>query len=195
MADRDNRAVPERSARRLSDDLGVIVWINGPFGVGKSTAATLLAEAWPEATVFDPEDLGFLLRRWHPPDAVVEDFQDLPTWRRLVRETAAGLLRDFGHPLIVPMTLLKAAYFDEIVGGLRREKVEVHHFCLVAGRDDVLRRTAKRGDPTEWAERKYEEYESVIPDKRFAEHLDAVALDAPALAATIAKALSLPSRA
>ena len=187
--------MPERSGWSLGDDLPVIVWINGPFGVGKSTVATLLAEAWPEATVFDPEYLGFLLRRRQPSDAVVGDFQELSVWRRLVRETAARLLRDFGHPLVVPITLLRPAYFDEIVGGLREEGVEVRHFCLVAGRDDVLRRTAQRGDPTEWAEQTYDEYESAIPDDRFADHLDAVALDAPPLAATIAEALHLPSRA
>jgi hypothetical protein len=73
----------------------MIVWINGPFGVGKSTMAELLVERWPQATVFDPEHLGFLLRARQPPDVVVGDFQDLSVWRRLVRETAAGLLRDF----------------------------------------------------------------------------------------------------
>jgi hypothetical protein len=171
----------------------VIVWINGPFGVGKSTVAALLNEAWPEATLFDPEYLGFLLRRWQPAGAVVRDFQDLSVWRRLVRETATGLVRNFGRPLVVPMTLLRPAYFDEIVGGIRAEGVAVHHFCLVAGRDDVLRRTAERGDPTEWAERKYDEYASSMGDERFAEHLDAVALDAAALAAKIVGAVGLPS--
>jgi hypothetical protein len=68
--------------------------------------AGLLAERWSRATVFDPEHLGYLLRAWQPADAEVSDFQDLSVWRRLVRETAAGLLRDFRRPLIVPMTLL-----------------------------------------------------------------------------------------
>jgi len=118
----------------------VIVWINGPFGVGKSTLAAALSARWPEATVFDPEHLGFLLRNWHPPGLVVDDFQDLSVWRRLVVETATGLLRDLGRPLIVPMTVLRPEYFDEIVGGLRGAGASVHHFCLVAGRDEVMRR-------------------------------------------------------
>lgn len=68
----------------------MIVWINGPFGVGKSTAACLLAGLWPGATLFEPEYLGSLLRHWYPPDTVVDDFQDLSVWRRLVKETAMG---------------------------------------------------------------------------------------------------------
>jgi hypothetical protein len=151
----------------------VIVWINGPFGVGKSTVASLLAERWSHATVFDPEYLGFLLRTWQPADAVVNDFQDLSVWRRLVVETASGLIRDFGRPLIVPMTLLNPSYFDEIVGTLDREGLAVKHFTLVAPRDEVLRRVAGRGDSGTWFPRKYDEYVPSLSDPRFAHFLDA----------------------
>ena len=153
----------------------MIVWINGPFGVGKSTVANLLAERWPSATVFDPEYLGFLLRTWHPPGAVVEDFQDLSVWRRMTIETAAGLLRDFGRPLVIPMTLLNPIYFEEIVGGLRTRGLEVRHFTLVAGREEVLSRVAGRGDSGEWFPRKYDQYLRSLTDNRFASFLDATA--------------------
>jgi AAA domain len=149
----------------------MIVWINGPFGVGKSTVAELLAERWPSATVFDPEYLGFLLRAWQPAEAVVADFQDLSVWRRLVRETAAGLLCDFHRPLIVPMTLLNHAYFDEIVGGLRAGGIEVRHFCLTASRDEVLARVDGRGDGGDWIPTKFDEYEPRLFDDRFAAHV------------------------
>ena len=68
----------------------MIVWINGPFGVGKSTTSGLLAAAWPQAIEFDPEVLGYVLRRWQPDGLQIDDFQDLSVWRCLVRETAAG---------------------------------------------------------------------------------------------------------
>jgi hypothetical protein len=170
----------------------VIVWINGPFGVGKSTVAATLSDRWPEATVFDPEYLGFMLRNWHPPGAAVDDFQDLSVWRRLVVETASGLLRDFRRPLIVPMTLLRREYFDEIVGTLRDQGVDVRHFCLVAGRDEVVRRVRQRGDTTEWIERKYDEYGTSLGDARFAAYLDAERLGADALADAIAASIGLP---
>ena len=151
----------------------MIVWINGPFGVGKSTVTALLAEQWPECTVFDPETLGFLLRLWQPAAVEVADFQDLSVWRRLVRETASGLLRDFGRSLLVPMTLLRPAYFDEIVGGLREEGIDVRHFCLLAGRDEVLARLAGRDDLDDsWAVAKFAEYEPWMRDGRFAIHVE-----------------------
>jgi hypothetical protein len=105
----------------------VIVWVNGPFGVGKSAVAALLAQRWPEAIVYDPEHLGFLLRQWTPSEIQVRDFQDLGVWRTLTRETATRLVADFHRPLIVPMTLLNPAYFEEIAGGLSRQGVSVHH--------------------------------------------------------------------
>ncbi|MEX1007668.1 MAG: hypothetical protein WD271_07450 [Acidimicrobiia bacterium] len=121
--------------------------------------------------MFDPEHLGFLLRAWQPADAEVADFQDLSVWRRLVRETAAGLLRDFHRPLIVPMTLLNPAYFDEIVGGLRADGIDVRHFCLTASRDEVLARVAGRGDGGEWFPTKLDEHEPHLFDDRFATHI------------------------
>jgi hypothetical protein len=170
----------------------MIVWINGPFGVGKSTVATLLSERWPEATVFDPEYIGFLLRNWHPPDAEVSDFQHLSTWRTLVRETAAGLMRDFGRPLIIPMTLLNPAYFEEIVGGLRRQDIDVRHFCLVASRHEVLTRVAGRGDTGDWYPTKYDEYAASLTDATFATLLDAESAPPAALVAEILEHCRVP---
>ncbi|HXY92121.1 MAG TPA: AAA family ATPase [Acidimicrobiia bacterium] len=169
----------------------MITWINGPFGVGKSTVADMLAAEWPGAIVFDPEYLGFVLRAWWPPDIEVDDYQHLSVWRRLVREAAAGLLRDFGRPLVVPMTLLNPAYFDEIVGGLRADGVEVRHFCLTATREEVLARVDARGDATEWFPRKYDEYAPHLFDPRFATH---VATSGRSPDAVLAEVLgSLPS--
>jgi hypothetical protein len=177
---------PARPVAAVSwDDPSVIVWINGPFGVGKSTVAELLARRRPGTIMFDPEHLGFLVRHWQPPDVPADDFQHLSVWRRLVKEAAGGLIRDFGRPLIVPMTLLNPDYFDEIVGGLRDDGVDVRHFCLTADRGEVLRRVGGRGDEIEWSARKYDEYAGAMADDRFATHLDAVALDAETITATI----------
>lgn len=166
-----------------------IIWINGPFGAGKTTLVTELAARWPQATVFDPEHLGYLLRAWQPPDVEVEDFQHLSVWRVLARETAAGLVRDFGRPLLVPMTLLRPTYFDEIVGGLRAAGVPVHHFCLVTDKRTVVARAAERGDTGDWFPTKYDEYASSLQDRRFATFLDAGALGPPELADAVVAAV------
>ena len=122
----------------------------------------------------------------------MDDFQDLSVWRRLVVETATGLLRDLGRPLIVPMTVLRPEYFDEIVGGLRGAGASVHHFCLVAGRDEVMRRARARGGATEWIERKNDQYAPVLGHDRYAVHLDASSQDGDALAAVVAASIGLP---
>jgi hypothetical protein len=43
------------------------------------------------------------------------------------------------------MTLVDAGYFADIVGGLRDDGHEVHHFALLAERATVLRRLNRRG--------------------------------------------------
>lgn len=147
----------------------MIAWINGPFGVGKSTVAERLAREWPGATLFDPELLGYLLRTWTPPDVVVDDFQDLPVWRALVRTTARGLLEDLGRPLVVPMTLLHPPYHDEVVGGLVQDGIDVRHVCLTARRGTVLARArARDGAVNPFIGARFDSHERSLRDPRFA---------------------------
>ena len=117
-----------------------VVWINGPFGVGKSTVAEALVGGWPDAILYDPELIGPLVRGLLPPPLNEGDYQDIPLWRRLVQITAIELMSLYQRPLVVPMTLVVPAYFEEIVGGLRREGVQVDHFTLVARDETILAR-------------------------------------------------------
>jgi hypothetical protein len=47
-------------------------------------------------------------------------------------------------PVIVPMTVVEPAYFEETVGRLRGRGHEVAHFALLAERETVLRRLRER---------------------------------------------------
>ncbi|MGW4898292.1 NUDIX domain-containing protein [Kitasatospora sp. NPDC004240] len=131
----------------------MIVWINGTFGAGKTSAGQELVELLPGSTLFDPELVGFGLRRILPADrlATVSDFQDLPAWRRLVPEMAAALLGEVPGPLVVPMTLLREDYRDEIFGSLASHGIVVHHLVLDPGETILRERIAQRdecpGDP------------------------------------------------
>jgi hypothetical protein len=113
----------------------MIAWINGAFGAGKTTAAAHLLEAvhdapdMPEARLFDPEYVGYLLRKFVP--VPTGDFQDLRLWRALTVQTLSGLDREYPGIWIVPMTLVNRAYRAEIHDGLRHLGHIVHHAVLV----------------------------------------------------------------
>jgi len=108
----------------------VLLWLNGPFGVGKTTTSTLLRHARPDVRVFDPELVGYLLRRLIPEP--VDDFQDWPAWRVLVAETAAVLWKHYGALVVAPMSLLREDYATEIFTRLRRRGVPQLHVVLHA---------------------------------------------------------------
>jgi hypothetical protein len=106
----------------------VIIWINGAFGAGKTTLAEELHRRLPDAVFYDPEYVGYILRRWVP--VPTGDFQDLPSWRELVIATALSLRRHHAETLIVPMTLISGAYLSEILGGLAAAGEETLHVFL-----------------------------------------------------------------
>ena len=60
-----------------------VIWLNGAFGVGKTTVARKLASLLPDAMTLDPEDIGGMLRKVIPVVRQTGDFQDLRIWRRL----------------------------------------------------------------------------------------------------------------
>ncbi|MEV6836279.1 NUDIX domain-containing protein [Streptomyces sp. NPDC051133] len=126
-----------------------VVWINGAFGAGKTTAARELIELIPNSTLFDPEVIGGALTHLVPPKRLAEvgDFQDLPIWRRLVVDTAAAMLAELGGTLVVPMTLLRQEYRDEIFGGLAARRIPVHHLLLAPAETILRERIAGREVP------------------------------------------------
>ncbi|MEU1852170.1 NUDIX domain-containing protein [Streptomyces sp. NPDC019990] len=126
-----------------------VVWINGAFGAGKTTTARELIELIPNSTLFDPEVIGGALAHLLPAKhlAAVGDFQDLPIWRRLVIDTAAALLAELGGTLVVPMTLLRQEYRDEIFGGLAARRIPVSHILLAPAETILRERIAGREVP------------------------------------------------
>ncbi|GLX16721.1 MULTISPECIES: NUDIX hydrolase [Streptomyces] len=127
----------------------MIVWINGAFGAGKTSTARELAGLLPDSSVYDPELVGDALRRLLPPKrlAEVDDYQDLPIWRRLVVDTAAAMLAELGGVLVVPMTLLRQEYRDEIFGGLAARRIPVRHVVLTPEETILRERIATRQEP------------------------------------------------
>lgn len=122
----------------------MLIWINGAFGAGKTTAAYELHRRLPEAYVYDPENIGYFLRKNTPPQCHTPDFQDMPQWRLFNYETLKLIAETCPAPVIVPMTLVNPAYYEEIIGRLRAEGVDVRHFVLYASRETILKRLSVR---------------------------------------------------
>jgi hypothetical protein len=122
----------------------MIVWLNGPFGVGKTTVARRIVAQRAGAWLFDPEQLGFLLRRTWPRSGATDDFQDLPAWRELTVAALAAAAREGPQPVVVPMSVSSRAYLDEILGGLHSRHLDVRHFTLMASADVLRRRIWRR---------------------------------------------------
>lgn len=117
----------------------MILWLNGPFGGGKTTTADALAAARPEWRVFDPEMVGYFLRAALPDLTDVADFQDWAAWRPLVAASLHQVAVQTGQHLIAPQSVLREGYFAEIVNGLAVAGHEMFHVVLDAP-EDVLRR-------------------------------------------------------
>ncbi|HEX8097438.1 MAG TPA: AAA family ATPase [Pyrinomonadaceae bacterium] len=159
----------------------MVVIINGSFGVGKTTVAKLLREAFPGSAVYDPEWAGLVLMRlpkWVKlKGAGTDDFQDIELWRRL---TVAGV-RLFGSlasgKVIVPMTFSRRAYLDEVVAGIMRHDPVTRTFCLRASLPTVKKRLAGRGTKTEgpgaeWIARRIVECAEAHSGSHFGEHVE-----------------------
>lgn len=106
----------------------MIVWLNGAFGVGKTSAASELVGLLPRARVYDPERLGWILQRTVGLSRP-GDFQHLRSWRRRTVRLIHRAARR-GATVVVPMSVLRPVYVDELLAGLRAHGHEVHHVHL-----------------------------------------------------------------
>ena len=129
----------------------MIIMINGAFGAGKTTLANALCKELPGSMIFDPEEVGYMLRNVIPEErkrieAPEGDFQDLDLWRELTVEVGGRLFERYGTDLIVPMTIRKQEYLTAITEGFKQKGQEVMHFCLMASKETIHERLRSRGE-------------------------------------------------
>ncbi|MBD7970724.1 AAA family ATPase [Paenibacillus gallinarum] len=156
----------------------MIIMINGAFGSGKTTAAEALNKKIPNSMVFDPEEIGYMLRKVIPDEVKykeeqTDNFQDLELWRTLVVACAKELKRKYYRTLIIPMTLYKLENYEYIRNGLGEIDSDIYHFCLTASKDTIHGRLNERGEtPGEWVYRQTERCITAFEDARFEIKLD-----------------------
>jgi predicted kinase len=173
----------------------MVIFINGSFGMGKTTVSRLLASELPGSAVFDPEPMGVVLSRlamlW-PLQRRTDDFQDLAVWR-LIGARAIRLAHRFRSTVIVPMAFSNLRYLEEFLSHLRRHGVPVSHFCLTAPHSVVLDRLAARQPrgPTRWQLRRSAECCDAHRAPEFAEHISTVGRSANDVAKEIADRVRL----
>jgi hypothetical protein len=163
----------------------MLLWINGPFGGGKTQTAHEIHHRLPGSVICDPEHVGFGLHRMLPP-ALRGDFRDLASWRQGVVEVLDLALSRHEGVVIAPMTVTDSGCFAETVGRLRELGHDVRHFTLLAERETVLDRLRERGlgrllrcaggkNPgpagDTWAVRQLDHCLERLREPEFAEHL------------------------
>jgi hypothetical protein len=120
----------------------MILFINGPFGVGKTSVARVLVQKLPRSMLYDPEVVGAVLKRVLGPFRKAEDYQDYTLWRPLLVGGARLLKTRSTRTLVIPMTVWRRDLFDPIIAGLRKVDPDLSCFRLAASRDVLVDRIA-----------------------------------------------------
>lgn len=166
-----------------------IIWINGPFGIGKSQTAQALNERLAGSFLFDPEEMGQALRKLTP--KFTGDFQAHPMWIPLMLDALQYAAREADGPLIVPVTIADAARHRRLMSGLKDRGMAVHHFTLLMSPEAIQSRL-RRGESID-----ADELQAKMKDfqgESFATHIQADEKTPNALADEIAVTLGLTLR-
>ncbi len=129
----------------------MIVMINGPFGIGKTSSASILKEKIKNSIIYDPEEVGYMLRNIITDeikfaDEKTGDFQDIRIWKKLTTVVAEQLIKTYKKNLIIPMTIWNVDRLIYIRKKLEEFDETVFHFCLLASNETIVKRLLKRGE-------------------------------------------------
>lgn len=131
-----------------------VIFLNGAFGAGKTTAARELHAIDRRFAPYDPELIGIALQRLAPWRLRPADFQDLRIWRAWA--TRSIELRAKSRPtksIVVPMTLITNASRQALIGTARtRWPTGVLEVWLQVSYQTLHKRLmARNGRAAEWA--------------------------------------------
>ena len=122
----------------------MIIWINGAFGSGKTTTANEIFRRCPGTYLYDPENIGYFLRKNTPKSIHTSDFQDIPLWREFNYKMLKQIYGEWIGDIVVPMTVVNREYFDEIIRKLRSDGIDIRHFILYADKETLIKRLKYR---------------------------------------------------
>lgn len=130
----------------------MIIWINGAFGVGKTSVAIKLSKVLTNSYIFDPEMAGEYIWDNMPMSLSRKgDFQNIPMWRDFNYQMLEYIQKIWDGIIIVPMTIVNPIFYEEIITRLEKNGSELYHFILTADKENLLDRLNERGDTdTSW---------------------------------------------
>ena len=125
----------------------MIIWINGPYGVGKSSLAEKLHEYNPHSFIFDAEAVGNAVRDNRPKELFNGYiFEGYPLWFSICAQLLADIASGYDGDIYVPMTLVFADSFEKIERPLKERNVCVKHILLESSSQIIHDRILARGE-------------------------------------------------
>lgn len=126
----------------------MIIWISGPYGVGKSTLAEAIAAKMNNALIFDAEEVGNAVRENYPDCPYGYIFEDYPLWSEFCYMLLKDIHEKFHKNILVPMTLLRMESYG-IIEKLNRDGIDTRLVVLEASYQTVHDRILDRGEEEE----------------------------------------------
>ncbi|WP_442598046.1 AAA family ATPase [Neobacillus sp. D3-1R] len=177
----------------------MIIMINGAFGVGKTTVSESLLKEIDNSMLYDPEEVGYMLRTIITKEVMKEaeqtgDFQDLELWKVFTVKVAESLLETYNKTLIVPMTIYKKENFEYILEGFKQIDPQTYHFCLLGHEETIYERLRKRGEEEgNWCFQQTQKCVTAFKDPGFGEFIHTDEMNVEEIVKTILGTVSQKS--
>ena len=154
----------------------MIYWLNGAYGVGKTTVAEALQPQLYNAHIFDPELIGNGIRDNYPANLFRETFEEYPLWLETNYRLLKDLYERYDGDIVVPMTLLQESSYTAIIGRLLDDGIPVRYIYLDADEAALKHRMIDSGreEPDSWCVRHIPACLAAQAQETHAIHIDTV---------------------
>lgn len=173
----------------------MILWINGAFGSGKTQTANEICRRMDGAFLFDPENAGYYLRQNEPKALQAENFQDEPLWREINLQMLRNIAANYDGTIVAPMTLIREAYYHQIITALRQEGIAVCHVTLCAEKETLRKRLRRRWEgKNSWAAQQIDDCLHAFENPIFEGRIQTDHMTIPQVADAVARMCGLQLR-